>query len=426
MTILQKMLAVPVLSLLLYSVFIIYSYSENQQNSEKIAEIRNDYLPLLELANENIRLFGEMRGIFKDAVLAGESGWLTNIQALKQTIEANLKQLEAFPHIVEKNQLDALKISFELYQSNAWTLASNIIGNEGWMTDSEELIQNIEIYHNDSLSQFAALKNSIHSRFRQSVDDINQVMQRLLFVGSLISIALMVFLLAVTLFVSLSTSRSVYKVIERMKALALGGSDFGQRLERQQKDELGYLIFWFNKLADKLEQSYIALEMVSITDKLTQLNNRNRTDTFFPQALAKAQASKSDLAVILLDIDHFKSINDNYGHLVGDNILRAFAKLLKENAGPHDFLGRWGGEEFIIVIQDADSQQVMQYAEELRQKIASYNFTDVGSVTSSFGVAMCTPSDDPNAMLKRADEGLYKAKQGGRNCVVLEQGMPNK
>lgn len=420
MTILQKMLAVPLLSLVLYSAFILYSYNENQRSSEQIAEIRNDFMPLLEIANENIRLFDEIRSVFKDAVLASESGWLQNAQRAHRTILRNINILSDFPDIIDIQQIESLQHSFDLYYENALQLADNVIQNQQTMFHAEELIQNVESYHNDSEAQFSDLKTSIQQRFIQRVDNTSAGMKRLQFVGSSMSIALLLFLFVVTLMVSLSVHRSVSQVIERMKLLAEGGADFSQRLERQQKDELGYLIFWFNKLSDKLEQSYSDLETISITDKLTQLNNRNRADVFYAEAIHSAKTKQQSLAVIIMDIDHFKLVNDKYGHPAGDSVLQEFAQILKESAREHDFVGRWGGEEFILILQNVSLDELLQFAELIRTNVESYNFTTVGKVTASIGVAAFKHSDDQDSLIKRADEALYRAKSQGRNCVVMQ------
>jgi len=210
-------------------------------------------------------------------------------------------------------------------------------------------------------------------------------------------------------------------VVIRMKELALGGSDFSRRLERTSKDELGLLIYWFNKLSDKLEQDYVDLETISITDKLTQLNNRTRTDVFFPKAIQKAMKKNQPLCAVLLDIDFFKKINDNHGHLVGDKILQSMAGLLKDNAGQRDFIGRWGGEEFIIILPNSDGNIAYKKMETLRKEIEEFDFSDVKQVTVSFGVTMAIPGDTSETIMARADKCLYMAKDKGRNCVVLDE-----
>ena len=332
MTIFQKMLFVPVLSLLLYFVFIIYSYSEHQQSSEKIESIRDNYLPLLEIVHQNTQLFEDLREKFKDAVLAGESNWIKNTLLMKQRVESNLLKLEAYPEIVDLYQLQKTRENFRNYYDNASALAKNILQDEKALSQTGDIINNVERYHNDTLLQIKSLRESIDMRFRQIIDETSYSLNKMIFWSIVISIVSMMFIMVVMLLVSLSTRKSLHEVVIRMKELALGGSDFSQRLERKGKDELGLLIYWFNKLSDKLEQDYVDLETISITDKLTQLNNRTRTDVFFPKALAKAQQRKQPLCAVLLDIDFFKKINDNYGHLVGDKILQDLAGILKEHA----------------------------------------------------------------------------------------------
>lgn len=415
------MIAVPVLALFLFSTFLVYSYYEYQQTSGKIEEIRDHYLPLLEAANDNNHLFNEIRSNFKDAVLAGEPLWLPVTEQHQAKITDNFALLQQNPHLVDLKQLEQLQQSFNLYYDNAYTLAKTIISNEERLIAEAQLVQDVEFYHNAANQQFTELKHAIQDGFRQTVDETNQVMNQLLFFGATMAIAIMLFLFIVTLVVSLSTRRSVYQVIERMKSFALGNTDFSQRLHRKNKDELGYLIYWFNKLSDKLEQDYLLLETVSITDKLTQLNNRSRTDHYLPQALEDVTANNQQLALVILDIDHFKQVNDNYGHLVGDNVLQEFAKILKITAREHDFIARWGGEEFIIAISNTDSDSVQQHANKIRIKVEQHQFPEVGQITASFGIALSHPNDNVSSILKRADDCLYQAKKQGRNRVVIEQ-----
>ena len=415
------MLLVPVLSLIMYSGFIIYSYSEHQQSNQKIAELRDDYLPILEVANQNIQLFKEIRDVLKDAVLARESAWLLANTERKSQINQNFIELSQYPNIVDQVQLGELQQNFDLYYINAQKLAGMIISDGDNSMEDHQLIDNVELYHNQTTSQFDNLKTSISEHFRQTIDDTNQALHQLLFWGSVMAISLMVFLLTVTLLVSLHTRDNVRSVITRMKALAQGSTDFSQRLVRKQRDELGYLIYWFNKLSDKLEQDYIRIETISITDKLTNLNNRNRTDSYFPQALLDAQSEQTQLCVVILDIDLFKSINDTFGHLAGDDVLKSFADILRSTARLHDFIARWGGEEFILVLSNTSLSDAAMHVDRIRQVIEKHYFKGIGQVTASFGIANANDKDNVHSMMQRADECLYAAKKRGRNCVITEE-----
>jgi len=420
MTIFQKMLIVPVMSLLLYSGFIVYSYSEHRQSSEKILEIRDHYLPLFEMTNESENLFREIRNIYKDAVLADESAWLPQAKYKSQQLLLNLTSLNKYLQIIELQKVEKIQKSFSSYQENVELLAKKVLENNEKLIDQNDLVKNVEHYHNETEVELTNLKISIKARFHQTIDETNKVMNTLLFLSSFIAIGLLIFLLVVTFAVSLSTYLSFKEVILRLKELAQGGTDFSRRLVHNKKDELGYLIHWFNKLSDKLEQDYLHLEMISITDKLTQLNNRTRTDSYFSQVIAEAHQQSMSLAVILIDVDNFKKINDKYGHLVGDKVLQCFAQILKDNALEHSFIGRWGGEEFILIISDMSIDKATVYANLVREKIAQEQFEDVGKITASFGISSYHSKDTPNTLMKRADDALYQAKDAGRNCVFTE------
>ncbi len=420
MTIFQKMLLVPVLSLLLYSGFIAYSYKEHQQSSDKIESIRDHYVPLLELVGANSQLFENLRDVFKDAVLASEAHWFKNATELKQKIENNLAQLAQYPDIVDPQELIKTQQNFSFYYLNVKTLAKKMIINQKTISDSPDLIHDVERYHNATLEQFGNLKKSIQDRFRSTLDETSHTLNQMLFWSMVISISSMVFLIVVMLVVSISTRRGLLKMVVRMKELALGNTDFSRRLKRKNRDEIGLLIHWFNKLSDKLESDYINIEKISITDKLTQLNNRTRTDNYFPEALVEAQDANTFIAAVLLDIDHFKLVNDNYGHLTGDKILKSLAVLLKNNAQQHDFIARWGGEEFIIILKRIDATSAYERMDKLREIIENHKFPDVDQVTVSFGLALSGKNDNPESIMQRADKCLYEAKEKGRNCVVME------
>ena len=419
MTIFQKMLLVPILALLLYSGFIVYSYFEHQQSTLRIESIRDHYVPLLEEVNANISLFEQLTDMFKDAVLAGESGWLENTWKIKQEIEINLAKLSHHPEIVDIVELNKSRENFSRYYNHVELFAKKMLNNDDALVQSGNLIQAVNQYHNTTQEQFSNLKLSIKRRFSHNINHAIDSLNKMLFWSMVISFSSMSFLMVVMLKVSLSTRRSLHQVVVRMKELALGKSDFSRRLTRDNKDELGQLIYWFNQLSDKLEQDYVNLETISITDKLTQLNNRTRTDAYFPMALQEAKDNNTSLAAVLLDIDHFKSVNDNFGHLSGDKILQSLASILKQHAQQHDFVARWGGEEFIIIIKQCTAQQAHEKMDQLRIIIAQHTFPDVKQVTVSFGIALSKNTDSPEELMERADQCLYKAKEQGRNCVVI-------
>ncbi len=166
-----------------------------------------------------------------------------------------------------------------------------------------------------------------------------------------------------------------------------------------------------------IEERTHELEELSITDQLTKLYNRRHIDKTLSSELDKARRYDDLFSLILLDIDYFKNVNDTYGHQVGDAILKSIAKLLTDNVRKTDMVGRWGGEEFLIITTDNDSKKVLHFAEKLRSVIETHKFNAVKKVTCSFGVTHYMKDDTDSSIIGRADDALYEAKASGRNCV---------
>lgn len=166
-----------------------------------------------------------------------------------------------------------------------------------------------------------------------------------------------------------------------------------------------------------IENEKRQLETQAYTDGLTGVCNRARLQGVLEAELHRARRHNLPLSIILGDIDHFKQVNDTHGHQVGDDVLKKFAKLLRENVRIEDVVARWGGEEFMIVSPLNDAYATGLLAEKLRRLIADETFAKVGHVTCSFGVTQARREDTVRTLTERADKALYQAKTGGRNRV---------
>lgn len=162
------------------------------------------------------------------------------------------------------------------------------------------------------------------------------------------------------------------------------------------------------------------LHVAASVDYLTGIANRRTVSRLLQCVVDQTHKAQALVSVILIDIDHFKVINDTFGHAIGDMVLVQVCAILQAHVRPSDMLGRWGGEEFLIVANATDTAEAMQMAERLRAVVATHTFEQVGQVAASFGVATSLRYDTPESLVKRADEALYRAKQGGRNRVEVE------
>ncbi|WP_052813273.1 GGDEF domain-containing protein [Desulfonatronum thioautotrophicum] len=173
------------------------------------------------------------------------------------------------------------------------------------------------------------------------------------------------------------------------------------------------------KYQESLELINQILEKQAATDPLTGIYNRMKFSKVLGNEMKRAERHGTQLAVMLLDIDKFKSINDTYGHLDGDNVLKSLIQLLAQNIRSRDILARWGGEEFILLAPGTDLEGGRLIAEKLRLAVAECDFPIPRPVTSSFGVAAFQPGDTELTLTNRADQALYRAKEQGRNRVEV-------
>jgi diguanylate cyclase len=177
---------------------------------------------------------------------------------------------------------------------------------------------------------------------------------------------------------------------------------------------------------NQLQENLETVRTESLTDPLTQLANRKFFDDTLEAAIADARAKNEPLSLMMTDIDHFKSFNDSYGHLTGDQVLRLVAAAVKNNVKGQDTAARYGGEEFAIVLPNTVLRSAMTVADHIRRAVMTKELMKrstgehLGRVTISIGVATLHKSDNPQMLIERTDACLYAAKRHGRNRVMSE------
>lgn len=163
------------------------------------------------------------------------------------------------------------------------------------------------------------------------------------------------------------------------------------------------------------------LEALAQTDPLTGLLNRRLGDEVMHEAIRNASQTNTDLSLVMCDIDHFKRINDTYGHVVGDAALKQVAALLKRSVRAGDACMRWGGEEFLLLLPGCPLERAQALAERIRASLADMHTEPFGCLTMSMGVAQWNRTESLDAFIERADHALYNAKRTGRNRVCVSQ-----
>ena len=211
-----------------------------------------------------------------------------------------------------------------------------------------------------------------------------------------------------------------------VRGLELGVNDF--IMNPVERNELAARVrtqIRRQRYAAELRQSVSNTMQLAVVDELTGLYNRRYCDRHLALMLEKAQEQERSLAVMMLDIDYFKSVNDKWGHDVGDQVLKEFSLRLQRNIRGVDLACRYGGEEFMVLMPDTDNQQAQNIAERVRGAVEEARFSagdDISlAITVSAGVALKDGvADTPESIVKRADIALYKAKNNGRNRIVFD------
>lgn len=178
----------------------------------------------------------------------------------------------------------------------------------------------------------------------------------------------------------------------------------------------GEIIGYSSVRQDITPQKYI--EQLTVIDHLTQVYNRKYYDETLEKEIHSAERYGYNISLLMLDIDHFKDVNDTHGHLVGDDILKEFADLLHLNTRDSDIVSRIGGEEFTIIVSNDTEESACAFARKLRKEIEEHQFAVVKDVTVSIGISSFIKGDTPKTLFKRVDDATYKAKHSGRNQVI--------
>jgi len=211
---------------------------------------------------------------------------------------------------------------------------------------------------------------------------------------------------------------SIDSVARRVDILRAGANDFVTKpvVVEELAARLGNLLM-LRELFERLEAQHELVKEMALRDGLTSLHNRHHLVAELPRLMADTEAKGIPLTLIVVDIDHFKKINDQHGHARGDEVLVEVAEILRSVVRPQQLLVRYGGEEFVLVLPGTTTMQAGLGAERLREKIAAANPAGL-PVTASIGIATLKPGESYDQLFSRADAALYEAKRGGRNQVV--------
>jgi len=179
-------------------------------------------------------------------------------------------------------------------------------------------------------------------------------------------------------------------------------------------------LFYGRKLIAQQQTLHAEISRIAAEDSLTGLYNRRKINELIQHEIERSERYQKGFSVIIMDIDYFKRVNDRHGHLAGDELLKMLAQILLDTIRHTDEVGRWGGEEFVVLCPETNMDGACLLADKIRQKIEHSTFNDYGKQTASFGIACYQEGDTIDNIISHADEALYMAKNAGRNRVEVK------
>jgi|GEM_PF-4016993 len=237
-------------------------------------------------------------------------------------------------------------------------------------------------------------------------------------VGFLTLFILVVILIITSQLFTTAISKPLEEIIKAFEDLGKG--NLSKRLKINSTSEFCKLSTSYNKALDDLEKLSYSVEKLSIlssTDYLTKIYNRQKFLKELKNNIKRVKRTKENLSLAMIDIDFFKKINDTYGHSAGDEVLKEFCTIIKNQLRDIDIFARWGGEEFIILFINTNLNQAKSAAEKIRKKIEENSFENIKNITCSIGITQYKSEDTIHSFIENSDKALYKAKQKGRNNV---------
>lgn len=286
-------------------------------------------------------------------------------------------------------------------------------------THGSELMHGFHGLINTAVDKLRAAVDDIEGELRRDHDEASLYYERAQWIAGIAAAVSALSILAGALLLGRMMSSSVDRLVDGAARFAAGDRD--HRIEVKVPPELNKVAAEFNRMISRIDETEAALADQARRDPMTLLPNRRAFDEALAEALARVRRAGEGLALLALDIDHFKRINDTYGHSAGDDVLRIVARTMDADVRAVDHLFRTGGEEFAVLLSGVDAATAEQTAERLRQAVEARPIPVEGEkigVTISIGLATATADTDADALMNAADEALYDAKTQGRNRVV--------
>ncbi|GEM_PF-6836214 len=406
LSVFSKLMIPQIIALIVGIGYMFYTSSNITAISQSYGTVKERMIPALERSGSDLLLLKQIANDFTFATLSSEEDFLESPKDYNRKIVQNLQTISDLTHIDTQNAL----ADYQNYFQYTYALTQRMIKQQ--VQYSEEMDQVLSLYQRTH-QDFIDLNSKVKILIDKQTNAVSHSLQSFHTDVLLFGLILYIIVTLITFLIYKGLQKSFFQLISDISTLRQSGM-IKERIVQFSKNEFGLLAKELSAVFSEFNEAYQNLENIANKDKLTQLYNRVYMDAKIESLVAQGRS----FGVILADIDHFKNINDTYGHAIGDSVLKTFAKTLSQTLPHNAIISRWGGEEFLILLPEAHTPyQVQAMAESARVAIASRSFKRVRHVTASFGCSYHTPKQRFEETLEHADTALYRAKASGRNCT---------
>ena len=322
----------------------------------------------------------------------------------------------------EQDITNLYAIAHTQYANDGLILAVNALKEKDFQKTNEIFLNKINPYYKNANLRANTLLQKIDEIAKNNYKEATErfvFIRNILIFGTILGI---LFASIAAILLIRSIVRPLNKAVTHFKHISEG--NMNENISVSSQDEIGQVLSGLAAMQGKLKILISDLDQLARTDELTGAWNRRRFEETVETEMDRLRRYGQRLSLMILDVDHFKKINDLYGHSIGDQVLIDLSNTIRSSLRVSDSLTRWGGEEFIILCPNTTAETVSKLAERLRKEVSSIEFQKVGNITLSFGVAECGAEETWEQWLHRADEALYLAKSGGRDRVKTNKKTP--
>lgn len=358
---------------------------------------------------------GEIRASMNEALSSGHIDDM-RVSLVSQQLDLHQHHSGMFLRGVAPDIADAFRavLAQPKVQATFEIIQSTLFGH-GRVTTAEEWFATASY----AIDQLREVENQSMTHLRQQIKGEIAAAERRFLIDATATLGVSLILIFLAGSTALRLVRAL-KVLVTSIEHTIQTKDFANRIRFRGNDEMGVISYNFNELLTIAESLIKEKDYLASTDSLTGSYNRYKFIQLFAVELQRELRYGGGLALIMFDIDHFKHINDEFGHGVGDMVLKEITRLVNNLIRATDAMTRWGGEEFMILVPRDGREAAAALAEKLRCAMEDHHFPGVPKVTASFGVGEYMPGDTLESLCVRLDEALYRAKHEGRNRVCVE------